>query len=98
MVDVTEIVVDEPEVDVCNFAGNGLPGAFFKGFLASCGLTIFGERVVAFLAGAFFAAAFLAGAFLTALFFTTAFFAGAFFAGAALLFFLNNFLIATSTP
>jgi uncharacterized protein YjbI with pentapeptide repeats len=113
IVDVTEIVVEEPDVDVCNFAGNGLPGAFFKGFLASCGLTIFGERVVAFLAGAFFAAAFLvgaflagaffaaaflAGAFLTALFFTTAFFAGAFFAGAALLFFLNNFLIATSTP
>jgi hypothetical protein len=66
---VTVIVVEFPLVVLCNFAGNGLP----IGFLASEGLTIFGER----LAGAAFLAA-LAGAFLTAFF--TIFFAGAFLA------------------
>ena len=96
-------MVDEPEVEVCNFAGNGFPGAFFNGFLASCGLTIFGDRVAVFLAGAFLAAAFLAGAFLAGAFLAGAFLAAGFlaavfFAGADLLFFLNNFLIATSTP
>ena len=51
-----------PFVVVCNFAGNGLPTTFF---LASCGLTIFGERVgAAFFAAAFLATTFLAGAFL----------------------------------
>jgi hypothetical protein len=104
IVDVTEIVVDEPEVDVCNFAGNGLPGDF----LANCGLTIFGERVAVFLAGAFLAGAFLAGAFLAGAFFTATFFAGtflagafllaAFLAGAFLLPFLNNFFIVATTP
>ena len=98
IVEVTEIVVEDPEVDVCNFAGNGLPGAFFKGFLASCGLTIFGDRVVAFFAGAFLVAAFFAGAFLVALFLAAPFLIAVFFVGAFLLFFLNNFLIATSTP
>jgi len=98
IVDVTEIVVDEPEVEVCNFAGNGFPGAFFIGFLASWGLTIFGDRVAVFLAGAFLAKDFLAGAFFAGVFLAAGFLAAVFFAGADLLFFLNNFLIATSTP
>jgi hypothetical protein len=73
IVDVTEIVVDDPEVEVCNLAGNGLPGAFFAEFLESDGLIIFGERVglflaTVFLAGAFLAEAFLATAFLAVLF------------------------------
>jgi hypothetical protein len=63
IVEVTEIVVEDPEVEVCNLAGNGFPGTFFSGFLASCGLTIFGERVAVFVAGTFLATAFLAGAF-----------------------------------
>jgi hypothetical protein len=83
IVDVTEIVVDDPEVEVCNLAGNGLPGAFFAELLESDGLIIFGERVglflaTVFLAGAFLAEAFLATAFLAVLFvgfFGTTFFA-----------------------
>jgi hypothetical protein len=94
IVDVTEIVVEEPEVDVCNFAGNGFPGAF----LDNCGFTIFGERVAAFLAGAFFATVFLAAVFLTAAFFIGAFLLAAFLAGAFLLPFLNNFFIVATTP
>lgn len=30
IVEVTDIVVEEPDVEVCNFAGNGFPGAFLK--------------------------------------------------------------------
>ena len=64
---------------------------------------MFGDRVevfltAAFFAGTFLATAFLAGAFFAGAFLATGFFAAVFFAGADLLFFLNNFLIATSTP
>jgi hypothetical protein len=51
-VDVTEIVVEDPDVEVCNLAGNGLPGAFLAELFESDGLTIFGERVELFLATA----------------------------------------------
>jgi hypothetical protein len=73
IVDVTEIVVDDPEVEVCNLDGNGLPGAFLAELLESEGLTIFGERVELFLATVFLAGAFLAGAFLAGAFLATAF-------------------------
>ena len=47
-------MVEDPEVEVCNLAGNGLPGAFLaSGFLASFGLTIFADRFGAFAADAF---------------------------------------------
>jgi hypothetical protein len=89
IVDVTEIVVEEPEVEVCNLAGNGLPGAFFiADFLASLGFTMLGERFATFLTGAFFVA------------FLTADLAG-FFTEDFLLFFadfLNNLRIATIPP
>lgn len=95
-------MVEDPEVEVCNLAGNGLPGAFLaSGFLASFGLTIFADRFGAFAAGfftIFFGAAFLAGAFLATFF--TALLPG-FFAEAFLLLdpdFLNNLLIATIPP
>lgn len=95
-------MVEDPEVEVCNLAGNGLPGAFLdSGFLASLGLTIFADRFGAFAAGfftIFFGAAFLAGAFLATFF--TALLPG-FFADAFLLLdadFLNNLLIATIPP
>jgi hypothetical protein len=94
IVEVTEIVVEEPDVEVCNFAGKGFPGAFLElGFLAIDGLTIFGERL------AIFFAAFLGAGFLTTAFFAT-FLAGFFAAGFELFFddFLNNFLIATLPP
>lgn len=93
-VEVTEIVVEEPDVEVCNFAGNGFPGAFLKlDFFANDGLTIFGERL------AIFFAAFLGAGFLATTFFAT--FLAAFFAAGFELFFddfLNNFLIATLPP
>jgi hypothetical protein len=94
IVEVTEMVVEEPDVEVCNFAGKGFPGAFLKlGFLANDGLTIFGERL------AIFFAAFLGAGFLATAFFAT-FLAGFFAAGFELFFddFLNNFLIATLPP
>lgn len=94
MVEVTEIVVEEPEVDVCSLAGNGLPTAFLaSGFLAIEGLTMLGD-LVAFFATDFFGATFFATAFLAT------FFAGFFGAGLLLFFadFLNNFLIATIPP
>jgi hypothetical protein len=94
IVDVTEIVVDEPDVEVCNFAGNGFPGAFLNlFFLAKDGLTIFGERL------AIFFAAFLGAGFFATTFFVT-FLAGFFAADFELFFddFLNNFLIATLPP
>ena len=73
IVDVTEIVVDDPDVEVCNLAGNGLPGAFLAELFESDGLTIFGERVELFLATVFLAGAFLAGAFLATAFFAEPF-------------------------
>jgi hypothetical protein len=95
-------VVEDPEVEVCNLAGNGLPGAFLtSGFLASFGLTIFADRFGAFAAGLFtifLEATFLAGVFLATFF--TAILPG-FFVDAFLLLdadFLNNFLIATIPP
>ena len=94
IVDATEMVVDEPEVEVCNFAGKGFPGAFLKlDFFAKDGLTIFGERL------AIFFAAFLGAGFLTIDFFAT-FLAGFFATDFELFFvvFLNNFLIATLPP
>jgi hypothetical protein len=94
IVEVTEIVVDEPDVEVCNFAGNGFPGAFLKlDFLPNDGLTIFGDRL------ALFFAAFLGTGFLAVTLFAT-FLAGFFAAGFELFFddFLNNFLIATLPP
>ncbi len=89
IVDVTEIVVEEPEVEVCNLAGNGLPGAFLNAdFLASLGFTIFGDRFATFLAGAFFVD------------FLRADLAGFFMEGFLLFFadFLNNLRIATIPP
>jgi hypothetical protein len=63
IVEVTEMVVEEPDVEVCNFAGKGFPGAFLKlGFLANDGLTIFGERLAIFFA-AFLGAGFFATGF-----------------------------------
>jgi hypothetical protein len=51
-VEVTEIVVEDPDLKVCNFAGKGLPGPLLpNGFLANCGLTIFAERLDTFFAG-----------------------------------------------
>jgi hypothetical protein len=98
IVDVTEIVVEDPEVDVCSFAGKGLPGAFLiAAFLANFGLIILGDRVAAFFA-IFLAAGFLGGLFLAT--FLAAAFTG-FFADVFVLFFadfLNNFLIATLPP
>jgi hypothetical protein len=94
IVDVTEIVVEEPEVEVCNFAGNGFPGDFLKlDFFPSDGFTIFGERL------AIFFATFLGAGFLANTFFAT-FLAGFFAADFELFFddFLNNFLIATLPP
>jgi len=102
MVDVTEIVVDDPDVEVCNLAGNGFPGAFFFGdFAANFGLTIFDERLAIFAAG-FFAT------FLAVVFFTVGalvdFFAPLPLGFLAIAFlpltgdFLNNFLIATIPP
>ena len=41
----TEIVVEDPLVEVCNLAGNGRPGARF---FDNCGLTIFGDRPLTF--------------------------------------------------
>jgi hypothetical protein len=94
IVDVTDIVVEEPDVEVCNFAGNGFPGAFLKlDFFANFGLTIFGDRFALFLA-AFFATGFLAVVFLAADF--TDFFAFGFVIFFAV--FLKNFLIATIPP
>ena len=93
IVEVTEIVVEDPDVEVCNFAGNGLPGAFLADFLANFGLTIFDDRPALFLAD-FFTIGFLA------LLFWAAAFAG-FFAFDFVLFFalfLKNFLIATLPP
>jgi hypothetical protein len=101
-VEVTEIVVEEPEVEVCNLAGKGLPGAFLLSDLAaSFGLTIFGERFANLAAGffaIFFAVAFLLGAFLATFFAPLLL---GFFGDAFLLLdadFLNNFLIATIPP
>jgi hypothetical protein len=94
MVEVTEIVVDDPDVEVCNFAGNGFPGDFLPmAFLASFGLTIFGERFAVFLAIGFFATAFFNGFFAADL-------AGFFTDGLLLFFavFLNNLRMATIPP
>jgi hypothetical protein len=94
IVEVTEIVVDDPDVEVCNFAGNGFPGAFLPiAFLASFGLTIFGERFAVFLAIGFFATAFFTGFFAADL--------TGFFTDGLLLFFavfLNNLRMATIPP
>ena len=48
----TEIVVEEPLVEVCNLVGNGLPGARFLDDFDNCGFTIFGERPLTAFAGA----------------------------------------------
>jgi hypothetical protein len=95
-------VVDEPDVDVCSFAGNGFPGAFLpKVFFANCGFTIFADLFTIFFTGFFvvlFEEPFFAGVF-----FAT-FFAGllAFFLVADLVLFdalfLNNLRIATIPP
>ena len=45
-------MVEEPLVEVCNFVGNGLPGARFLDDFDNCGLTIFGERPLTAFAGA----------------------------------------------
>lgn len=86
---VTVIVVESPVVVLCNFAGNGLAGTFLAGaFFARVGLTIFGERVATFFAGAAFfagvAGAFFAGTVFTA-FFAASFFSTGFLAGGAFL-------------
>jgi hypothetical protein len=61
-VEATEMVVEDPDVEVCNFAGKGFPGLLFpKGFLANCGFTIFDERFATFFSG------FLLGFFLALL-------------------------------
>lgn len=92
--EVTEIVVEDPEVEVCNLAGKGFPGAFFPiPFLASEGFTIFGERFAIFFATGFFTALFFG------IFFATGFFT--FLADDFTVFFpdfLNNFFIATLLP
>lgn len=66
IVEVTEMVVEEPDVDVCSFAGNGFPGAFYQVVFANCGFAMFADLFAIFFTG-FFAAlfeeAFLAGAF-----------------------------------
>ncbi|NBV95739.1 MAG: hypothetical protein EBR90_02985, partial [Actinobacteria bacterium] len=41
----TEIVVEDPLVEVCNLAGNGRPGARF---FDNCGFTILGDRPLTF--------------------------------------------------
>jgi hypothetical protein len=96
------MVVEEPDVDVCNFAGNGFPGAFLpSGFFANCGFTMFADLFAIFFTG-FFAALF-EEAFLAGAFFAT-FFAGLlafFFVVDFVLFdalFLNNLRIATIPP
>jgi hypothetical protein len=66
IVEVTEIVVEEPDVDVCSFAGNGFPGAFLpRGFFANCGFTMFADLLAIFFTGFF--AALLEEAFLVGL-------------------------------
>ena len=102
IVDVTEIVVDDPDVEVCNLAGNGFPGTFLLGaFEADFGLTIFDDRLVIFAAGFF--ANFLAIVFFAAEALVD-FFAPLILRFLAIAFlpltgdFLNNFLIATIPP
>jgi hypothetical protein len=102
IVEVTDIVVEEPEVEVCNLAGKGFPGAFLlSGLAANFGLTIFGERFANLATGffaIFLAAAFLLGAFLATFFAPLLL---GFFEDAFLLFdadFLNNLRIATIPP
>lgn len=102
IVEVTEMVVEEPDVDVCSFAGNGFPGAFLpSGFFANCGFTMFADLFAIFFTG-FFAAlfeeAFLAGAFFATFFagLLAFFFVADFVLFAAL--FLNNLRIATIPP
>lgn len=102
IVEVTEIVVEEPVVDVCSFAGNGFPGAFLpSGFFTNCGFTLLADFLAIFFTGFFtvlFAEAFLAGAFF-ATFLTELlafFFIPDFVPFVAL--FLNNLLIATIPP
>ncbi|WP_223297921.1 hypothetical protein [Candidatus Nanopelagicus hibericus] len=98
IVEVTEIVVEDPEVEVCNFAGNGLPGPFLKfDFFDSDGFTMLGDRL------AIFFTLFLAVGFFTELFglpFLAVDLAGFFTDDFELFFadFLNNFLIATIPP
>jgi hypothetical protein len=94
IVEVTEIVVEEPDVEVCNFAGKGFPGVFFNlDFLLNEGLIIFGERLAIFFE-----------AFLGAVFFDLTFFANFFtdpFAADFSPFFIDlfgTFLIATLPP
>ena len=98
IVEVTEIVVEDPEVDVCSFAGNGLPGPFLKlDFFDSDGFTMFGDRL------AIFFALFLAAGFFAELFclpFLAVGLAGFLAEDFELFFadFLNNLLIATLPP